>query len=196
MKKRLGFDLIILGAPASGKDTQARLLEHKFALKAVESGSYLRGLQRNKTALGTQVSKNLSKGLPAPVKIIKEFLTANVRLAPKDRNLMFVGNPRLKPEAEFLKNLLDKNKRDFYVVYISLPVSEIWKRSAHRHRGLDDSKYVQTRINWTRTQVSRTINYFKRINKLKVINGNQTKVAVNKDILKAINDYKKSGTTR
>ena len=40
MKKRLGFDLILLGAPAAGKDTQAILLERKFAFKPVESGKY------------------------------------------------------------------------------------------------------------------------------------------------------------
>lgn len=195
-KIRLGFDLILLGAPASGKDTQARLLEKKFVLRAVESGQYLRGLTRNKTKLGAAVRKRLQKGLPAPVEVIKEFLTANVRLAPKNGNLMFVGNPRLKPEAEFLKNLLVANNRDFFVIYLKLDTKDIWKRSEARMRDTGDSKYVSERIKWHRAQVGKTVKYFEKIKKLKFIEGNQTIKKVNLDILKAINDYKKSGRTR
>src|SRR6185436_12260323 len=119
MKKKLGFDLIILGDPASGKDTQAKLLERKFLLKPVESGKYLRGLEKHKTVLGQQVRQAIEKGAPVPVKVIKEFLAANLRLAPKDKNLIFVGTPRLKPEAEFLSKLLSQTDRDFFVIYMT-----------------------------------------------------------------------------
>jgi adenylate kinase len=196
MKKRLGFDLIILGDPASGKDTQARLLERKFVLKSVESGQYLRGLQKNKTALGAEIRKILEKGSPAPVKVIKEFLTANVRLAPANKDLMFVGNPRLKPEAEFLVKLLTQSKRDFFVLYITLDVSEIWKRSQARKRDDSDLHRVRERIAWHKRQVSKTIKFFESEHKLTRINGNRTIKLVNSDIIKAINAYKKSRTTK
>lgn len=195
-KKKLGFDLILLGAPASGKDTQARLLEKKFAFQSVESGRYLRALERNRTKLGLLVRQRLSKGLPAPVAIIKEFLKANVRLAPKDRNLLFIGNPRLLPEAKFLKTTLEAAGRDFLVIYLKLSIPEIWERSAHRMRNIDDTKYVKERIAWHKTQVGKTVKYFERLGKLRFINGNQTIIQVDKGILKAINDYKKLRTTR
>lgn len=192
MKKRLGFDIILLGTPASGKDTQAKLLTRKFALKPVESGKYLRGLQRHKTKLGVLLRNNFAKGLPAPVKLIKEFLEANVKLAPKDRDLIFIGNPRLKPEAEFLKKLLQQNQRDYLAFYIQLPNTEIWKRSQRRMRNIDDTKYVAARIAWHKKQVGKTIKYFQRLNKLVLINGNQPIPKVDSDISRAIYDYKRS----
>jgi adenylate kinase len=195
MKKRLGFDVIILGDPASGKDTQAKLLERKFLLKSVESGKYLRGLQKNKTQLGAEIRKILIKGSPAPINVIKEFLAANVRLATPGKNLIFVGNPRLKPEAEFLVKLLSQNNRDFFVVYITLPVSKIWERSAARKRDDSDLHRVRERIAWHKRQVSKTIKFFESIHKLKIIDGNQTIQLVNKDIIRAINDYKRLKTT-
>ncbi|MBX4204708.1 MAG: nucleoside monophosphate kinase [Candidatus Doudnabacteria bacterium] len=195
-KTRLRFDLVLLGAPAAGKDTQAALLQRKFALKPVESGKYLRGLQRNKTKIGALVRETAALGLPAPVDLIKEFLTANIRLAPKDRDLIFVGNPRLKPEAEFLRKLFLANDRDFLVLYITLPAAEIWERSAKRMRGVEDSKYISRRIAWHKKQVGLTVKYFQKLNKLQVINGDQPVKKVNQDILKTINDYRKSRTTR
>ena len=192
MKKKLGFDLVMLGAPAAGKDTQAALLERKFALKAVESGKYLRSLTKNKTKIGELLHKNLSKGLPAPVNLVKEFLKANVSRVSKNYDLIFVGNPRLRPEAEYLNNLLTDAKRDYLVIYINLPVKEIWRRSEKRMRNIDDSKYVQTRINWHRTQVAKTVRYFQSKHKLRFIDGNRPIKEVNKEIIKVLNDYERS----
>jgi len=192
MKTSLGFDLILLGDPASGKDTQAKLLERKFLLKPVESGDYLRGLMRNQTKLGSEVRAKLLKGLPAPSHVIREFLEANVRLAPKKGNLVFVGNPRLKPEAEYLSSLLSSHQRDFLVIFLKVSDAEVWKRSAKRLRNADDSRYVRTRIAWTKSRVAKTVDYFKKIKKIRIINGTPTIKEVNKEILKAILEYKKS----
>ncbi len=193
-KKRLGFDIILLGAPAAGKDTQARFLERKFALKSVESGRYLRGLTRLRTKTGESLKNNFAKGLPAPSSLVKEFLKANVSRVSKNYDLLFVGNPRLRPEAEYLSKLLLDSRRDYLVLYINLPVKEIWKRSEKRMRNADDTKYVQTRINWHKSQVARTVRYFQSKNKLKFIDGNKTIKEVNKEILKALNDYERSRT--
>ena len=190
MKKRLGFDLVILGAPASGKDTQAILLEKKFVLKPVESGKYLRGLAKHKTKIAEELRRRFAKGLPAPSKLIEEFLLANFRRAGKS-DLVFVGNPRLLSEAKFLEKLLDSHSRDFYVIFITLPDAEVWKRSAKRMRDGQDLHHVRARIAWHKAQVGKTVRYFKKQKKLTLINGNQTIKQVNKDILEALNDYSK-----
>src|SRR5258708_23763593 len=45
--KKLGFDLILLGDPASGKDTQAAILEKKYSLYPVASGVFFRKLLKS-----------------------------------------------------------------------------------------------------------------------------------------------------
>lgn len=191
MKKRLGFDLILLGAPAAGKDTQARLLEKKFALKAVESGNYFRALAKNKTKIGQTLRREFAKGRPAPIALVKEFLQTTLKFRPKNADFMFVGNPRLKPEAEFLAKELGSRQEEFLVIFIKLPINEIWKRSARRMRDDQDLNHVQERINWHKKQVGKTVRYFQRLGKLEVVDGNQAINKVDKDLLSIIHDYKK-----
>ncbi len=191
--KRLGFDLIILGSPVSGKDTQANLLMNHYELKPIRSGEYLRKLQ-NDPKYKKMFKSTYAQGLPVPSSLINDFIKKSVEKAPKNKNLMFVGTPRLKNEAVLLKKLLEKNKRDYFAIYIKLPDKEIVKRSFHRHREKHDldMNYIKNRIGYHKTQVKETVNYFIKFKKIKFIDGMQDLLKVTRDIQKAINDYKKS----
>lgn len=193
---RLGFDLILLGAPAAGKDTQAELLMKKYNLRAIESGKYWRKMALQKNAGGSLLRKTFSRGNPAPVKLMKQFIVKQLDKAPENSDLIFIGNPRLKPEAQLLAKLLNSKKRDFLAIAINLPPTEIRRRSLLRMRDDQDWKYVNNRIKMHKVQVSKTLNYFKSLNKLKVVNGNQpiSKVAV--EIGKIINDYQRRQANR
>ena len=191
--RKLGFDLIFLGAPASGKDTQAHLLMNHYELKRVESGVYFRRHLKDKTALGRQIRETVGQAKPAPVPLMKIFLAEELKRAPKHKNLAFVGNPKLKPEAQYLVKLLKQKHRDFFAIYVTLPDKEIFKRSFYRMRHDDLKKtLIERRINWHKKQVGKTVDYFKSIGKLKVINGNQSIAKVARDIQLAINDYTRS----
>ncbi len=191
--KQLGFDLIFLGSPASGKDTQARLLLNHFAIKRVESGIYFRRLMKRKDALGQKVRATVGSAKPAPVSLMKMYLANELKRAPKNKDLVFVGNPKLKPEAQFLVKMLKAHRRDFFVIYIKLPRKEIYKRSFFRMRH-DDLKRVliSRRIKWHEQQVGKTVKYFDKLGKLKVIKGDQSIIKVSLAIHKAINDYARS----
>jgi adenylate kinase len=187
---RLGFDLVLLGAPAAGKDTQAALLMKRFKLKPVESGKHWRRMARRKDATGELLRRTFSKGNPAPVRLMKEFIQVQLKNAPKNGDLIFIGNPRLKPEAQLMTRLLKSRNRDYIVISIDLPVAEIKRRSLARMRDDQDWKYVDNRIRMYRLQVSKTLEYFNKLGKLKTVNGNRPIPAVAKDIAKIIHDYK------
>jgi len=196
--KKLGFDIILLGIITSGKETQANILKKKYALKFVETGVYSRELTKKKGRDGDWARRTTAKGGPLPVVLLKKFLVKEINNKPKNKNLLFLGGPRLKPEAQLLKKLLDKRKEDFIVFYITLPDKEIYKRSIKRSKGhmkeiyklLDAKKIIGIRIKWHKNQVSKTVKYFQSLNKLKLINGNQPIPKVTKDILKEIEKYK------
>lgn len=195
--RKLGFDLIFLGAPASGKDTQARLLMNHYELKRVESGAYVRRHLHDRTVLGQVLRRTVGLAQPAPVSVIKIFLADELKRAPKSKNLLFVGNPKLKPEARFLVKNLKLRRRDFLAVYVKLPAKEIIKRSFYRMRHDDLKKVlVDRRISWHKKQVGETVKYFQKLHKLKFINGNQPVFKVARDIQKAINDYSRSQRNR
>lgn len=194
--KKLGFDLILLGDPTAGKDTQADILKSRYLFKPIESGKYWRAMVKKNTAEGRWLRQTMSLGKPAPVPLMKKFLADQISKASTDKNLLFVGNPRLAPEARLLKKLLDTKKRDFFVVFLRLPKKEIFKRAKSRlstHDRNDDSKiqYIKKRISWQDPEKSKTVKYYQSLKKLKFINGNQSIKKVARDIQKAINDYQR-----
>lgn len=190
--KRLGFDLILLGDPTSGKNTQADLLMRKYDFKAVESGKQWRIMVKKNDFYGKWLRRTFSKGRPTPVAIVKWFLKNKVASAVKGKDLIFIGTPRLKPEAQFLVGIFNKKKRDFLALYLKLPEKEIYLRAGRRRVQEDERKITEKRIGWHKTQVSKTVKYFQKLNKLKFIDGKQPIAKVSKDIQKAINDYQRS----
>lgn len=197
-KERLGFNIVLLGAPASGKETQTRILEKKYALKSVETGVYTRKLLKEKGKNGEWARRTAGKGGPLPVKLLKEFLVREIKNHPKNKDLIFLGGPRLKPEAQLLKKIMEEKKQDFMVLYITLPDKEVRKRSLKRkadkktkdiYKVFDTEKIIKARLKYYKKQVSKTIKYFESIGKLKKINGDQSIPKVTKDILKAIEKH-------
>lgn len=197
--KKLGFNIVLLGMIASGKDTQANTLKKKYALKFVETGVYSRKLLKEKSKNGDWARRTTGKGLPLPVVLMKNFLVQEINNKPKNKNLLFLGG-RLKPEAQLIKKLLTSQKEDFITFYITLPNKEVYKRSLARSKGnmkaifkvLDTKKLIAKRIDYHKKQVSKTVKYYKDLDKMTIINGNQPIPKVTKDILKVIEEYKKA----
>lgn len=198
--KKLGFNIILLGMIASGKETQANVLKKKYALKLVESGVFSRKLLKEKSKDGDKARLTTGKGKPLPTILLQNFLIKEINNKPKNKDLLFLGTPRLKPEAQLVKKTLNTRKEKFLVLYITLPDKEVYKRSLERRKGnmkaiykiFDTKKLISIRIKWHKDQVGKTIKYFKSLKKLKTINGNQSIPKVTKDILKAIKEYEKS----
>lgn len=195
--KKLGFNIVLLGMITSGKETQANVLKRKYALKFVESGVYTRKLLKEKSKNGDWARRTAGKGKPLPTILLQKFLIKEIKNKPKNKDLLFLGNPRLKPEAQLLRKIMNSRGEDFIVLYITLPDKEVYKRSIKRSTGnmkaiykvFDTKKLINTRINWHKDQVGKTVKYFKSLKKLKIINGKQPIPKVTKDILKVIEKY-------
>jgi adenylate kinase len=197
--KKLGFNLALMGMIASGKETQTIILKKKYALQSIETGVYTRKLLKEKTKDGEWARRTAGKGKPLPVILMKKFLVKEINKKPKNKDLIFIGGPRLKPEAQLTKKMLNEVGQDFFVLYITLPDKEVYKRSLKRKEGnmkdiykvFDTKKLIGTRIKWHKDQVGKTVKYFEKLGCLKKINGNQTVPKVTKDILKAIENHQK-----
>src|SRR3989339_1977510 len=110
--KKLGFNIVLLGMIASGKDTQANALKKKYALKFVETGVYSRKLLKEKSKNGDWARRTVGKGYPLSTVLMQKFLIREINNKPKNKNLLFLGG-RLKPEAQLIKKLLSARKEDF-----------------------------------------------------------------------------------
>src|SRR6185436_16779410 len=141
-----------------GKDTQAALLAKKYKFATIETGKQWRMMVKKNDFRGRWLKRTFGLGHPAPVAIVKWFVGSKIRSAKKSEDLVFIGNPRLKPEAQFVVKLLQKRKRNFLVLYLRIPDKEIWRRSKSQIRmaGEERKQYVQNRINYTKNQVGKT----------------------------------------
>ena len=198
-KERLGFNLTLMGMIASGKETQTELLKKKYSLQSVETGVYTRKLLKEKSKDGDWARRTAGKGGPLPVILMKRFLVKEIKKKPKNKDLIFIGGPRLKPEAQLTKKILKENGQEIFAIYIILPDKEVYKRSLKRSIGnmkdiykvFDTEKHIKVRIKWHKDQVSKTVKYFESLGKLKKVNGNQSIEKVHQDIEKALEYFKK-----
>jgi len=198
-RKRLGFNLALMGMITSGKETQTELLKKKYSLQSIETGVYTRNLLKEKSKNGDWARRTAGKGGPLPVVLMKKFILNEINKKSKDKDLLFIGGPRLKPEAQLVKKIFKQKNQSFFVIYLTLPDKEVYNRSLKRKIGkmkdlykiLDTKKIIKTRIKWHKEQVSKTVEYFDSLGILKKINGNQPIKKVYKDIEKAILCFKK-----
>ena len=196
--QRLGFNIVLLGMIASGKETQANILKKKYALKFVETGVYTRKLLKAKGVVGDWTRRTAGKGKPLPTKLLQEFLIREIKKKPKNKDLLFLGG-RLKPEAQLLVKIMKGKKEKLLAFYITLPDREVYKRSFGRknsnvkeiYKVFDTEKIIAKRIKWHKDQVGKTVKYYKKLGIMRIINGNQPIPKVTKDILKAIEGYER-----
>jgi len=97
--------LVFLGAPGSGKGTQAKRLGEKFGLAHISTGDILRKAIKDGTELGKSAQKYMDEGALVPDDIIlgmiKEELTGN------SQGFIFDGFPRTLAQADGLEKMLD-----------------------------------------------------------------------------------------
>ncbi len=199
-KRRLGFNICLLGQIASGKDTQAKLLLKKYQLKTIETGKFSRLLVKEKSKQGDLFRKTSGKGTAAPTADIQKFLSQEIKKIPKTKDILFLGGPRLKPEAQLLKKIMLQKNQDLLIFYISLPDKEIYRRSFGRKAGTGNALYkmfdtdhiIAKRIKWHKNQVSKTVDYWEKLGKVRKINGIGSVKQIEDRIQKEISKYENS----
>jgi len=105
--------LIILGPPASGKGTQAKLLVQKLNLKHISTGDLIRNEINNKTQIGLKLKSLTEKGALAPTDIITSLLK---KYLPRD-NYILDGYPRSEEQVKILKTITDPD----FIIDIEVP---------------------------------------------------------------------------
>ena len=127
------MNIIMLGAPGTGKGTIAKILEAQLGLPQVSTGDIFRKLIKEGTELGKLADSYISKGNLVPddvtIKIVEE------RLGQDDVNtgVILDGFPRTVKQAEELDKILEKQgKKVDLVINLSTPEEEIIERIVNR----------------------------------------------------------------
>lgn len=103
------MNLIFLGPPGSGKGTQAVRLAEAKDVKHLSTGDLLREAVKNGTELGKQAEGYMSRGELVPDSLIIGLIEEKLASGELSNGFILDGFPRTVPQAESLKEMLDKN---------------------------------------------------------------------------------------
>ena len=172
------LNIVIFGAPGSGKGTQSDKIIDKYHLFHISTGDVLRDNMRRGTELGKVAKGYIDQGQLVPDEFIIDLL-AQVLDENKDKaadGVIFDGYPRTIPQAEALEQLLaDRGTRIDAVVGLEVPDEELIKRILLRGqlsgRADDNEETARKRLEVYYNQTSPLKAYYEEQGKYLAING-------------------------
>lgn len=125
--------VVFLGAPGSGKGTQARQLSERLGIPHISTGDMLREAVRNETALGREAAPIMASGGLVPDELMVGIIGERLGLADAAGGFILDGFPRTVVQAEKLDALLAGNgDGQTRVLYLSVPDEVIVSRISAR----------------------------------------------------------------
>lgn len=171
------LNLVIFGAPGSGKGTQSAKLIDEYGLYHISTGEVLRDHIRRGTELGKIADSYISKGHLIPddlmIQILDDVLT---REASDAKGVVFDGFPRTIPQAEALKELLRKRGTDLHaVIGLEVPEEELVERMLNRGKATgradDNPETIKNRLDVYHNQTAPLQEYYRNEGKYLPVNG-------------------------
>lgn len=171
------LNLVLFGAPGSGKGTQSARLIDEFGLHHISTGEVLRDHIKRQTELGKIADKYISEGQLIPDDLMISILDEVLEKEAKGKaGVIFDGFPRTITQAEALKVLLQKRGTDLHaVVGLEVPEEELIERMLNRGketgRADDNMETIKKRLDVYHNQTSPLRDYYCKEEKYLKING-------------------------
>lgn len=163
-------NIVIFGAPGSGKGTQSDLMIKKYGLGHISTGDVLRNEIKNETELGKTAKQYIDKGQLIPDGLMIDIL-ANVydSYGKEHQGIIFDGFPRTIPQAEALKKMLDeRGHKVAAMIELDVPEDELMKRLIKRGqesgRSDDNEETIRKRLNVYHNQTAPLIEWYSNEN--------------------------------
>ena len=161
------LNIVIFGAPGSGKGTQSERIVEKYGINHISTGDVLRAEIKNGTELGKTAKGYIDQGQLIPDELMVDILASVFDSFKDSKGVIFDGFPRTIPQAEALKVMLKERGQDISVM-------------------LDLEETIKKRLVVYNTQTSPLKEYYKGEGKYQHINGLGTMEGIFEDICKAV----------
>ncbi len=211
-----GVRLVLLGKPGSGKGTQAALLSQHYGVEHLSTGDVFRAAVAQGTPTGLEVKVFMDTGELVPDDIVIRLVDEHfAEGGPLEAGFILDGFPRTLPQAEELEQVLIGHPLDV-VLDIEVPTETILDRIAGRRacitcgatyhvnkrpaidwtcdvcggdvvqRDDDTEEAVARRLEVYATQTVPIIDFYEKLGKLVVVNGDGAGDEVHERLLKEI----------
>ena len=159
-------NIVIFGAPGSGKGTQSAKLIEKYGLNHISTGDVLRAEIKKGTELGKTAASYIDKGNLIPDDLMVSILASVYDSFGDHKGVIFDGFPRTIPQAEALKKMLDeRGDRVAAMIELDVPEDELMKRLILRGqqsgRADDNEETIKKRLVVYHSQTQPLIEWYK-----------------------------------
>lgn len=128
------LNLVLFGAPGSGKGTQSEKLIGRYGLHHISTGEVLRKHIKEGSEPGKTADSFISKGQLIPDQLMIDILRAELeKIITDTKGVIFDGFPRTIPQAEALETMLSELGTELGVVVgLEVPEEELVERMIQR----------------------------------------------------------------
>jgi adenylate kinase len=126
-------NVVLLGAPGSGKGTQAKVLSERYGLKHVSSGDLLREAVARKDELGKEIEGTIASGKLVPDNVVLRLVREAILDNADSNGWILDGYPRTAAQAEALEDVLSSAREVVdAVVFLDIGTEEVVRRLSSR----------------------------------------------------------------
>jgi adenylate kinase len=185
------LNIVIFGAPGSGKGTQSERIVAKYGINHISTGDVLRAEIKNNTELGKIAKGYIDQGQLIPDELIIDILAKTLDSFEDSKGVIFDGFPRTIPQAEALKKVLAERGQSVSIMLdLDVPEDELMtrliKRGQESGRADDNEETIKKRLVVYHSQTAPLIDWYKTEGQYCHINGLGTMEGIFEEICKAI----------
>ena len=159
------FNIVIFGAPGSGKGTQSKMIVERYGFDYISTGDMLRQAISQGSELGRTAKEYIDRGQLVPddliVRLIADFLDGK----HGSKGVIFDGFPRTLKQAEALKTMLNERGTDIHIL-LDLQVEDdelvdrLIERGKISGRSDDNPETIKARLDVYHTQTAPLATYY------------------------------------
>lgn len=160
-------NLVIFGAPGSGKGTQSDILVEKYGFDHISTGDVLRAEIKAGSELGRTAKEFIDNGQLIPDSLMIDILAATYDALPKEQGVIFDGFPRTIPQAEALKAMLAERGTTVHAMLeLNVPDEMLMERLINRgktsERADDNEETIAKRLGVYHSQTMPLIEWYEK----------------------------------
>ena len=160
-------NIIIFGAPGSGKGTYSDMIVEKYGMGHISTGDVLRAQIKAETELGKMAQGYINNGQLIPDALMIDILAKTYDEMPAGKGVIFDGFPRTIAQAEALKQMLAARGQSVTVMLdLDVPEEELMerliKRGQESGRADDNEETIKKRFEVYHSQTAPLAEWFEK----------------------------------
>jgi len=168
-------NIVLLGAPGSGKGTLGKQLAEKYGYTLITTGDILREEKKSGSEIGKKINDILGKGNLVPDEIVNQIIKNKIQDFEPMGRVIFDGFPRTVIQGEFLDTIADIG----LVIYLEVSDNTIRERILERGKtsGREDDQsidIINRRILQYKTETKPLIEFYDDKKILATIDGEES----------------------